>query len=56
MLKYVLVVWLVNPSNYAIVDEFKTKEQCFEKLAMYKKALTQAESKMVPACWERISN
>lgn len=54
MLKFVLVIWLATPSNYAIVDEFKTKEECFSKLSMYKKALTQAESKMVAACWEKI--
>lgn len=51
-----MVVWLASPSNYAIVSEFKTKQECFDKLQIYKKALSQAESKMVPACWERIKD
>lgn len=53
MLKYVLVVWLANPSNYAIVNEYSNKEDCFDKLRTYKKALIQAESKFEASCWER---
>lgn len=50
-MKIILVVWLINPSNFAEYDSFKTLNACVEKLQTVKKALKQAESTMVAECW-----
>lgn len=50
-MKFILVVWLINPSNFAEYDSFKTLNACVEKLQTVKKALKQAESTMVAECW-----
>ena len=51
-MKFILVVWLANPLNYAEYDSFNTNEQCLEKLQMVVKALKQADSVMVAECWK----
>lgn len=49
-MNWVLIVYLSMPSNYAVVDEFKTRTECLEKHSTYVRALKQAESKMMATC------
>jgi len=51
-MKFILVIWLVTPSNFAEYDSFSTSEKCLEKLHMVKRALKQAESTMQAECWK----
>lgn len=50
-MKFILVIWLVTPNNFAEYDSFKSLEGCVEKLRMVQRALKQAESTMVAECW-----
>jgi len=51
-MKFILVIWLVTPSNFAEYDSFKTLDSCVDKLRMVQRALKQAESLMVAECWK----
>ena len=49
-MKFILVIWLVTPSNFAEYDRFTTLNLCIEKMQMVQKALKQANSEMVVEC------
>lgn len=51
-MKFILVVWLASPFNYAEYESFHTYEQCRDKLNIVIKALQQADSVMVAECWK----
>ena len=51
-MKFILVIWLVTPANFAEYETFSTSEKCQDKLQMVKKALKQAESTMQAECWK----
>lgn len=50
MLKYILVVWFVTPSNFAIHTEFDNEKACEEKKQQLQRALAQAKSNMQTEC------
>jgi len=56
VIKYVLIIWLITPDNYADYAEFNTYRECEEKRAQVLKALIQAESKMNVNCRVRFTS
>lgn len=49
-MKFLLVVWLINPSNFAVHEQFETEKQCIEKRELLNRALAQVRSELIAEC------
>lgn len=49
-MNWVLVIWLVVPSNYTVYEQFNTLQECHNKRETVYKALKQADSEMKLSC------
>ena len=52
-MKWVLIIWLADPSNFTVYETFDTVNRCTDKKQSVTKALSQAKSKMQVECRQR---
>jgi hypothetical protein len=52
-MKWVLIIWLADPSNFTVYETFDTINRCIDKKQSVTKGLSQAGSKMQVECRQR---